>query len=384
MRIKDIRERPVSLSDPMSNAGISYLQMTASAVAIDIDAGDKGMVTGYGFSSVGRYAQSGLIAERFAPRLLAIEDVEGADGGLDPVRGWVSMMANEKPGGDGDRAGAVGVLDMALWDAAAKIEGIPLWQLLSERYNQDRFHEKVPVYATGGHYYPDGDVSALKDEIKSYLDQGYETVKIKCGQGDLADDCGRIEAVLSLLEGDGSRLAVDVNCMCSTTGAMQEMADAFAAFNLAWIEEPGHPHDFELLTALTGYYDGAIATGENLFSMSETYNLLTYGGLRPDKDMIQVDPALSYGMVEYANIIRLAEVGEWPRSQMVPHAGHLLAYHAVAGLQLGAHEIAARPDFILGGLQDGVEIADGSGSLPQAPGIGFESHAQFWAVLKTL
>ena len=138
------------------------------------------------------------------------------------------------------------------------------------------------------------------------------------------------------------------------------------------------------MTALTGYYDGAIATGENLFSMSETYNLLTYGGLRPDKDMIQVDPALSYGMVEYANIIRLAEVGEWPRSQMVPHAGHLLAYHAVAGLQLGAYEIAARPDFILGGLQDGVEIADGSGSLPQAPGIGFESHAQLWAVLKTL
>ena len=82
MRIKDIRERPVSLSDPMSNAGISYLQMTASAVAIEIDAGAKGTVTGYGFSSVGRYAQSGLIAERFAPRLLAIEDVEGADGGL--------------------------------------------------------------------------------------------------------------------------------------------------------------------------------------------------------------------------------------------------------------------------------------------------------------
>ena len=278
MRITDIREKPVSLAAPMSNAAISFLQMTASAVAIDIDAGEKGTITGYGFSSVGRYAQSGLIAERFAPRLLAAGDMTGADGGLDPVRGWAAMMANEKPGGDGDRAGAVGVLDMALWDAAAKIEEIPLWRLLSERYNGDRAHDRVPVYATGGHYYPDGDLTGLQDEIKSYLDQGYERVKIKCGQGGLADDRARIEAVLPLLGDDGNRLAVDVNCMCSTSGDTQEMADAYAPYGLAWIEEPGHPHDFELLTALAGYYDGPIATGENLFSMSETYNLMRYGG----------------------------------------------------------------------------------------------------------
>ena len=384
MRIKDIREFPVSLSDPMSNAGISFLEMTASAVAIDIDADAKGVITGYGFSSVGRYAQSGLIAERFSPRLLATDNVQGGDGGLDPIRGWEAMMANEKPGGDGDRAGAVGVLDMALWDAAAKVEGVPLWQLLSDRYNEGRYHERIPVYATGGHYYPDGNSQALKDEIKCYLDQGYDRIKIKCGQGDLADDCARIEAVLPLLNDQGSRLAVDVNCIGSTSGAIQELADAYTPYGLGWIEEPGHPHDFELLTALTNYYDGPIATGENLFSISETYNLLSYGGLRPDRDLIQVDPALSYGMVEYANIVRMAEAAEWPRSQMVPHAGHLFAYHAVAGLQLGAHEIAARPDFILGGLQSDVQIVDGAGSLPHAPGIGFETHSQLWAVLKNL
>ena len=384
MHITDIREKTVSLSDPMSNAVISFLEMTASAVAIDIDAGEKGMVTGYGFSSIGRYAQGGLINERFAPRLKAAGDLTGADGGLDPVRGWAAMMANEKSGGDGDRAGAVGVLDMALWDAAAKIEGVPLWQLLSERYNEDKAHERVPVYASGGHYYPDRDLNALMDEIKQILDQGFETVKIKCGQYGLDDDCARIEAVLPLLGNDGARLAVDVNCMCSTSGDTQAMADAYAPYGLAWIEEPGHPHDFELLTALAGYYDGAIATGENLFSMSETYNLMRYGGLRADRDFIQVDPALSYGVFEYANIVRLAEAGEWPRSRMVPHAGHLLAFHTVAGLQLGAHEMAARPGFILSGLQNGVEIAGGAATLPSAPGIGFEAHAPFWAVLANL
>ena len=195
------------------------------------------------------------------------------------------------------------MLDMALWDVAAKIEGTPLWRILSERYNEDRHHDLVPVYATGGHYYPDGDLEALREEIRGYTDQGYERIKIKCGQGDLADDCSRIEAALSVLDGDGSRLAVDVNCMCSTSGDTQKMADAYSPYGLSWIEEPGHPHDFELLKALTDYYEGAIATGENLFSMSETYNLLIYGGLRGDRDLIQVDPALSYGMVEYANIL---------------------------------------------------------------------------------
>lgn len=384
MRITDIREKPVSLAAPMSNAAISFLQMTASAVAIEIDAGEKGTITGYGFSSVGRYAQSGLIAERFAPRLRAAEDMTGADGGLDPVRGWAAMMANEKPGGDGDRAGAVGVLDMALWDAAAKIEGIPLWRLLSERYNEDKAHDRVPVYATGGHYYPDGDLTGLRDEIESYLDQGYERIKIKCGQNGLDDDCARIEALLPLLGDDGARLAVDVNCMCSTSGDTQEMADRYAPYGLAWIEEPGHPHDFELLTALAEYYDGPIATGENLFSMSEAYNLMRYGGLRADRDFIQIDPALSYGIVEFANIVRLGEAGDWPRSQMAPHAGHLLAFHAVAGLQLGAHEIAARPDFVLGGLQAGVYVEGGFATLPEAPGLGFETHENLWAVLRTL
>ncbi len=384
MRITGIREKPVSLSDPMSNAAISFQEMTASAVAIDIDTGDRGKITGYGFSSVGRYAQSGLIAERFAPRLLAAASIEGADGGLDPVRAWAAMMANEKPGGDGDRAGAVGVLDMALWDAAAKIENVPLWELLSERYNNDEAHTRVPVYATGGHYYPDGDLDGLSDEVRLYLDQGYELVKIKGGQRGLDDDCRRIEACLELLGGDGARLAIDVNCMCSTSEATQAMADAYAPYGLAWIEEPGHPHDFELLSALTGYYDGAIATGENLFSMSEAYNLMRYGGLRDDRDLIQFDPALSYGVVEYANIVRLAEAGEWPRARVVPHAGHLLAFHVVAGFKLGAHEVAARPDFVLGGLHEGVAVEQGGASLPQMPGIGFEAHPRLWAVLNTL
>ena len=94
-------------------------------------------VVGYGFNSNGRYAQQGLLRERFIPRLHAAKPrrARRRRGLIDPAKCWAAMMANEKPGGHGERSVAVGVLDMALWDAVAKAEGVPLWKLLADRYN---------------------------------------------------------------------------------------------------------------------------------------------------------------------------------------------------------------------------------------------------------
>ena len=384
MKIVGIREKRISLAHPLSNAAIDFREMTASAVAVEIDAGGKGIVTGYGFSSIGRYAQGGPISERFAPRLLASPDMTGEDGRLDPARGRAAMMANEKQGGDGDRAGAVGVLDMALWDAAAKAEGVPLWRLLSRRFNGGKAHSRVPLYATGGHYHAEGGLAALRDEIKGYLDRGYDRVKIKCGLGDLDDDRARIETALSALGGDGARLAVDVNCRCASFAEAAAMADGYAPYRLAWIEEPGHPHDFQLLAALTAYSETPVGTGENLFSIWEVRNLLRYAGLRPDRDLIQIDPALAYGAIECAEIVEHAESQGWPRSRITPHAGHLFAFHVVAGLALGAHEVAPRPDFVIGGLPAGVSVENGRATLPDVPGLGFERHELLWAALRGL
>ena len=47
------------------------------------------------------------------------------------------MMRNEKPGGHGERSVAVGTIDMAVWDAVAKIAGKPLFRLLAERHGVD-------------------------------------------------------------------------------------------------------------------------------------------------------------------------------------------------------------------------------------------------------
>src|SRR5258708_21349726 len=116
------------------------------------------------------------------------------------MRVWDAVMRNEKPGGHGERSVAVGVLDMAVWDAVAKIAGLPLFRLLADRYRGGRYSGKVFVYAAGGYYYPDKGLSALQNEMQGYLDLGYSVVKMKIGGAPLTEDLPRIEAVLQTLK----------------------------------------------------------------------------------------------------------------------------------------------------------------------------------------
>lgn len=369
----------------MRSAAIGFAGMTASAVAVITDAvRDGAPVIGYGFGSIGRYGHGGLLRERFIPRLVAADPDSLTDGtgeNFDPFRVWDAMMADEKPGGHGERSGAVGVLDMAVWDAVAKIEGMPLWRLLSRRFDGGERDEAVAVYASGGHYAAGG-IAALKDEVRRCLDLGHTRVKIKVGAGSLAEDAARIEAALSVL-GAGERLAVDANAAFGPDDA-RAFAEALAPYGLAWIEEVGDPLDFELQREVCAGYDGPVATGENLFSVADARNLIRYAGLRPDRDILQFDIALSYGLVEYLRILDMLAEHGWSRRRCVPHAGHLLAFNAAAGLGLGGHEVAADASLPYGGLHDGARIVDGVAHPPDAPGIGFEAKANLFAILGEL
>src|SRR5579875_468124 len=213
MRILDIREVTAPIASPIANAYIDFSKMTCSLVAVVTDVVRDGRrVVGYGFNSNGRYGQGGLIRERFAPRLLGAEPdslLDARGDNLDPDRIWATMMRNEKPGGHGERSVAVGTIDMAVWDAVAKIAGKPLFRLLAER-NLVEADPRVFVYAAGGYYHPGKDLGALRGEMRSYLDRGYSVVKMKIGGAPIAEDQARIEAVLAELDGK-AQLAVDAN-----------------------------------------------------------------------------------------------------------------------------------------------------------------------------
>ena len=386
MRILDIKERTVPIASSIANAYIDFSKMTLSLVAVVTDVSRNGKpVIGYGFNSNGRYGQGALIRERFGPRILeAAPDtlLNAAGNNIDPAKVWAAMFRNEKPGGHGERSVAIGTIDMAVWDAVAKIAERPLFRLLAESYADQPADPRVFVYAAGGYYYPGKGVAKLLDEMKSYLDRGYSVVKLKIGGASLAEDIERIEAVLRML-GSGRHLAVDANGRFDRTTAIA-YAKALSAYDLFWYEEAGDPLDFALQAELAQHYAKPMATGENLFSMQDARNLIRYGGMRRDIDWLQFDCALSYGLVEYLRILDMLKQYEWSPRRCIPHGGHQMSLNIAAGLGLGGNE--SYPDLFqpYGGFPDGVRVEDGYITMPELPGIGFEGKSDLYAEMRSL
>ena len=384
MKITAIHQNTVSISSEIRNAFIDFSRMTVSIVAIVSDVMRNGKpLIGYGFNSNGRYAQEGLLKTRFIPRLLAAspktllaDDREN----FDPHKAWQIMMTNEKPGGHGERSVAVGILDMALWDLVAKIENQPLYHLLADRYNQGNAQSSVFVYAAGGYYYPGKGIQKLRDEMKEYLDLGYNTVKMKIGGASLKEDLKRIEGVLKLLP-NGHSLAVDANGRFDLQTALI-YAKALEPYNLKWYEEPGDPLDFVLNASVCQASTTPIATGENLFSFQDARNLIRYGGMFPNRDFLQFDPALSYGLVEFLRTLKMIKKYDWSTRQCIPHGGHQFALHIAAGLGLGGNESYPRVFAPFGGFADDTPIENGRVKLPDTPGIGIEKKAELIKVFR--
>ena len=374
MRIVDCRERTVGIGAEMRNASINFGAMTASALALVSDRG----VTGYAFDSIGRYGKGALLRERFIPRLLRAQPASllDAEGLPDPAAFARAVMADEKPGGHGERPGAVGLIEAAAWDLRAKMQGVPLWKSISQYFRIASSEPMISVYASCGHFRTD---DVLTVEVKRAVDAGYTCVKIKVA-GELDSDLKRLERAAAALPRHAT-WAVDVN------GALEEKKmrpwlDALAPFKLAWIEEPAAPLDYELLKQCARTSATPLATGENLFSFDDARNLLRYGGLRPARDFVQVDPLLAYGVGEYAKIIAAYEAAGWKRTQFLPHAGHLFAAHCVAGLGLGMAEAAPDASLPYGGYWDGVQVAGGRVTIPDAPGAGYERKSNLHALLE--
>jgi L-alanine-DL-glutamate epimerase-like enolase superfamily enzyme len=385
VRILDIREVTRPIASSIRNAYIDFSKMTTSLVAVVTDAVRDGRrVVGYGFNSNGRYGQGGLIRERFAPRILEAPPaslLDDAGKSLDPDRIWTAMMANEKPGGHGERSVAVGTIDMAVWDAVAKIAGRPLFRLLAERAGREA-DPRVFVYAAGGYYYPGKDLAALCREMRSYVDRGYTVVKMKIGGAGIDEDRARIEAVLAEIDGR-ARLAVDANGRFDLANAIA-YARMLRDNDLFWYEEAGDPLDYRLQATLAEFYPGPMATGENLFSHQDARNLLRHGGMRPDRDWLQFDCALSYGLCEYLRTLDVVRDAGWSPSRCIPHGGHQMSLAIAAGLGLGGNE--SYPDLFqpYGGFPDGVQVVDGHITMPELPGIGFEGKSDLFAVMRAL
>ncbi|WP_157247341.1 mandelate racemase/muconate lactonizing enzyme family protein [Nonomuraea typhae] len=384
-QIIGIHEGTIPISSSIANAYIDFSRMDCSIVAIVSDVMRDGRpLTGYGFSSNGRYSAGDIIRRRIAPRLLEADpdDLLTGDGvTFDPVKALPVMTSGEKPGGHGERSVAIGVLDMALHDLAAKIEDKPLYRWLSDRHALGEPDESVFVYAAGGYYAPGKTLKDLQEEMRRFLGLGYTTVKMKIGGASLTEDLRRVEAVLDVV--DGSRLAVDANGRFDLATALA-YGKALEPYGLAWYEEPGDPLDHALHATLAEHYPGPLATGENLFSLQDARNLLRYAGMRPDRDIIQIDPVLSYGLAEYLRIHAMLRRRGWSPRRCIPHGGHQFALHISAALKLGGNESYPGEFEPTGGFADDAVVENGRIRLPDLPGIGFENKAKLHQVFQSL
>jgi D(-)-tartrate dehydratase len=387
MRIVDIRECAVPLKSEIRNSSFDFSEMTTSVVAVVTDVvRDRVPVVGFAFNSTGRYACGAAMRARFIPRILSADPrslLDETHENFDPAKILAVMMQREKSGGHSERSIAIGTIEVAVWDAVAKIAGKPLHRLLAERYNGGRIADKVFCYVGGGWYAPGQTVKDLQDEMRRHFDAGYTMVKMKVGGLPLAEDVRRVEAVKAILPAH-AQLAVDANAKFGREEAFA-YAHALAPLRLRWFEEPCDPLDFALLADIAARYEPPLATGENLFSTQDVENLVRFGGLRPDRnDVIQIDPPQAYGIVQYARTVGMLERHGWPRSALFPHGGNQMALATAAGFGLGGAESYPGVFGPFGGFADDANLDHGYITLSERPGIGFECQSALYSIMRTL
>src|SRR5476649_2396008 len=386
MRIVDIRETAVPLNSTLANSSFDFTEMTTSVVAVITDVVRSGKpVCGFAFNSTGRYACGAQMRARFIPRILSAEPdslLDASGNNLDPAKIFTQMMRREKAGGHSERSIAIGTIEVAVWDAVAKIADKPLYRVLAERFSGGKLPDKVFCYVGGGWYWPGQTIKDLQDEMRRHLDAGYTLVKMKIGGLALDEDVRRLEAVLKVV-GSGEHLAVDANCKFTRAEALA-YAKALFPFKLRWFEEPCDPLDFALFAELASLYAPPLATGENLYSTQDVENLVRFGGFRAGHDIIQVDPPQAYGIGQYARTIDMLATHSWPRTSLFPHGGNQMSLSMAAGFGLGGAESYPGVFGDFGGFADDARIENGAITLSDRPGIGFEGQAGLYKIMRDL
>jgi L-alanine-DL-glutamate epimerase-like enolase superfamily enzyme len=153
---------------------------------------------------------------------------------------------------------------------------------------------------------------------------------------------------------------------------------------LRWFEEPTDPLDFALLADVAAIYDAPIGTGENLFSTQDVQNLVRFGGLRADRDILQIDVPQSYGIAQFSRTLDMLKANGWRRDAVFPHGGNQMTLAIVGGFGLGGCEAYPGVFGIFAGFADDARVENGRLRLPDRPGIGFEAQNALYAVMREL
>ncbi|MGH7264378.1 MAG: mandelate racemase/muconate lactonizing enzyme family protein [Candidatus Rokuibacteriota bacterium] len=377
MKIVDVRTIPLSYHCERPYLSASGPQLTRNALVVEIETDDGLVGIGEAGSAGGPLASTQVVVERELKPLLLGEDP------LLIERLWQTMFVRTRQHGRrGIVMHAISGVDIALWDLAGKVAGLPLFRLLGA------FRDRVEAYASGGFYQEGKDATALATEMEGYVARGYRGMKMKVGRNpstqtilremlalrdvcvvSLEEDLARVAAVRKAI-GSDAKLMVDVNCAWSPALAI-EMGRAMEPYRPYWLEEPVATDDRRGSAEVARALATSVAGYETEVGLYGFRDLLTQEAV----DIVQPDVTWSGG---YTDCRRIAALAHAHHRMVAPHvfgsAVTLVAsLHFLASIPNGlALEMDENPNPLREALlTDPIAIdPDGCVRLPERPGLG--------------
>ena len=323
-------------------------------VEIESDDGHKGIGFTYGGNRAG-----GIVTEAvrtlLGPLLL----------GEDPFRVeglWEELYQESLlQGRTGSVMRALSALDIALWDRNARAAGLPLYKLLGAHRT-----DSVRGYASGGYYLDGKTPEMLGAEMKTYVDLGFDAVKMKVGLLGLAEEAARIAAVRDAIGGDVALMLDCSNCWTDIQTALR-FVRMFERFDPYFIEEPFSPDDLENHARLVARTDVAIATGEIEAGRWRFKEMLD----KQAATILQHDAICCGGITEWR---RIAAIAAGYGISVCPHAYHEMHLHLAASTPNAIFVEVFTDDRIVNFrrlLDTQPAVEGGRVVLPTTPGLGY-------------